>query len=201
MILTLFLIAVTVAVSILAWRQPRWLDALIYWPPAVARGQWWRLFTHGFIHGDGTHLAFNMITLFFFGTVMEQVLTGRIGAVGFLLFYLAGILIAILPSHFKHRHDPHYRSLGASGAVAAVLFAYILIQPWSMLFVMFVPMPAIVFAVVYVGYSLWAERNAPGNINHSAHLWGAAWGVGFLLLLEPRLLPRFLEELLSPPWL
>ena len=197
--ITLALIGITVGISLLAWQRPRLFDALIYWPPAVGRGQWWRLITHGFIHADATHLLFNMITLFFFGTAMERVLVAHVGTVGFVLFYLAGIVIAILPSHVRHRHDHGYRSLGASGAVAAVLFAYILLQPWAMLLVMFLPMPAIAFAAIYVGYSLWAARRAPDNINHGAHLWGAAWGVGFMLLLEPRLLARFLEQLASPP--
>ena len=201
MVLTLGLIGITVGVSLLAWQRPRLFDALIYWPPAVGRGQWWRLVTHGFLHADGTHLLFNMITLFFFGATMERVLVPHVGAVGFVLFYLVGIVVAILPSHLHHRRDQYYRSLGASGAVAAVLFAYILIQPWAMLLVMFLPMPAIVFAAIYVGYSLWAGRQARDNINHGAHLWGAAWGVGFMLLLEPRLLPRFLEQLASPPGL
>lgn len=201
MVLTLGLIGITVGVSLLAWQRPRLFDALIYWPPAVGRGQWWRLVTHGFLHADGTHLLFNMITLFFFGATMERVLVPHVGAVGFVLFYLVGIVVAILPSHLRHRHDQYYRSLGASGAVAAVLFAYILIQPWAMLLVMFLPMPAIVFAAIYVGYSLWAGQHARDNINHGAHLWGAAWGVGFMLLLEPRLLPRFLEQLASPPGL
>lgn len=200
MSVTLIIIAVTVAVSLLAWQQPRWMDALIYHGPAVSRGQWWRLLTHGFIHADGTHLLFNMVTLYFFGRVMELVLTSRVGAAGYLLFYLAGILVAILPTHFKQRHNAFYRSLGASGAVSAVLFAYILLQPWSMLFVMFVPLPAIVFAALYVGYSFWAEHHGRDNINHSAHLWGAAWGVGFLVVLEPRLLPRFLEQLFTLPF-
>jgi len=199
MSINLAIIVVTVAVSLLAWQQPRWIDALIYHGPAVSRGQWWRLLTHGFIHADGTHLLFNMITLFFFGRVMEQVLSARIGPVGYVLFYLVGILVAILPTHWRHRNNPAYRSLGASGAVSAVLFAYILLQPWSMLFVMFVPLPAIVFAALYVGYSFWAERQGADNINHSAHLWGAAWGVGFLVALEPRLLPRFFAELLAFP--
>lgn len=198
MSITLILIGVTVAVSLYAWNQPRVLDKLIYWPPAVERGEWWRLVTHGFIHADGAHLAFNMITLYFFGTVMEQVLIERIGAVGFVGFYLAGIAVAILPSHFRHRGDSRFRSLGASGAVSAVLFAFILVQPWAMLFVFFIPAPAIVFAAVYIGYSIWAERRAGDNINHSAHLWGAAWGVVFLLLLEPRMLGHFFRELLSP---
>ncbi|WP_148253462.1 rhomboid family intramembrane serine protease [Aidingimonas lacisalsi] len=197
-IVTFSIIAITVAVSLMAWRSKSLLDALIYWPPGVSRGQWWRLLSHGFIHADGAHLLFNMITLYFFGTVMEQVLTSRIGLFGFVLFYLTGILVAILPSHIRHRGDPRYRSLGASGAVAAMLFAYILLQPWSMLFVFFLPVPAILFAVVYVAYSFWADRRGGGNINHSAHLWGGAWGVAFMLWLEPRLWQRFLGEVLAP---
>lgn len=197
---TLALIAVTAVVSLLAWQRPRLLDALIYWPPGVRRGEWWRLLTHGFIHADMAHLLINMLVLFFFGSVMERVLTGRIGAGGFLAFYLAGIVLAILPTHFRHLRDTGYRSLGASGAVAAMLFAYILLRPWSTLLVMFVPMPAIVFAVAYVWYSIRADRRSVDNINHGAHLAGAAWGVAFMLLLEPRLLPRFVERLLSPPW-
>lgn len=199
--ITLALIGITVAVSLLAWQRPRLLDALVYWPPAVRRGEWWRLLTHGFIHADGPHLFVNMLVLFFFGSVMERVLTGRIGEVGFLGFYLAGIALAILPTHFRHLRDSSYRSLGASGAVAAMLFAYILLQPWATLLVMFIPMPAIVFAVAYVWYSVWAERRSADNVNHGAHLAGAAWGVAFMLILEPRLLPRFVERLLSPPWL
>lgn len=196
--ITLIIIAFTVVVSIAAWQQPRLLDRLIYWPPAVNRGEWWRLLTHGFIHADGGHLLFNMITLFFFGRVMEQVLVPVIGPLGYVLFYLAGIVVASLPGHFRHRHDTTYRSLGASGAVMAVLFAFILLQPWSMLLVFIVPVPAIIFAVAYVGYSIWAERQSSDNINHGAHLWGAAWGVAFMLWLEPRLLLHFLSQLLHP---
>ena len=200
-VVTYLLIAVTVGVSLAAWQQPRLLWAFIYSPTRVRRGEWWRLLTHGFIHADGAHLFVNMLVLFFFGGVMERVLVGRIGELGFLLFYVSGIVIAILPTHFRHLRDLDYRSLGASGAVAAMLFAYILIQPWSTLLVMFIPMPAIVFAVAYVWYSAWAERRSADNVNHGAHLAGAAWGVAFMLLLEPRLLPRFVDRLLSPPWL
>ena len=197
MTITLLLIIITVIISLLAWQQPRLLDTLIYQGPAVSRGQWWRLLSHGFIHADGAHLLFNMITLYFFGRLIEQVLVARIGAIGFVLFYLAGIVMAILPSHFRHRGDAGYRSLGASGAVSAVLFAFILLQPWAMLLVMFVPLPAIVFAVLNVAYSVWADRRGRGNVNHSAHLWGAAWGVGVLLALEPRLLAQFWARLLQ----
>jgi membrane associated rhomboid family serine protease len=199
--ITLFLIAITAGVSITAWQQPLWMQRFIYSPTAVNRGEWWRLLTHGFVHADGGHLLVNMLVLFFFGSTMERVLTGAVGPVGFVLFYLAGIVIAILPTHYRHRRDALYRSLGASGAVSAMLFAYILLQPWSMLIVMIVPMPAIVFAVGYVWYSVWADRESRDNVNHGAHMWGAVWRVAFMLMLEPRLLPRFVERLLSPPWL
>lgn len=192
---TLVLIVFTASISALAWSRPIWVNQLIYHGPSVAHGQWWRLLTHGFIHADFNHLLFNMITLFFFGRYMEQVLVPHIGALGFVLFYLVGILVAILPSHLRHYRDPRYRSLGASGAVSSVLFAYILLRPWSMLLVMFIPVPAIIFALLYVGYSVWASRHSRGNINHSAHLWGGIWGVSFLVALEPRLIANFLEQL------
>lgn len=198
---TLILIAATVAVSLLAWQRPEWLDRLIYWPPAVARGEWWRLLSHGFVHADGAHLAFNMITFYFFGRIMESVLGGRIAWIGFLLFYLSAIVVAMLPSHLRHRHDPNYRSLGASGAVSAVLFAYILLDPWSTLLVFFIPVPAILFAAAYVIYSVHAMRDPRSRINHGAHLWGGLYGVIFLVVLEPRVLGHFLQALVTPPFL
>lgn len=194
---TLILIILTVIVSFAAWQRPALIDAMILRPPRVWRGELWRLLSHGLIHADGNHLLFNMITLFFFGTVMEQVLAPRIGVLGFVLFYLAGLVVASIPDLLRRRHDHDYASLGASGAVAGVLFAYILLEPWSMLLVFFIPVPAVVFAVAFVGYSLWAEKHARSNLNHGAHLWGAAWGVVFMLVLEPALLPRFLNRLVT----
>ena len=121
-----------------------------------------------------------------------------IGQVGFALFYLSAILVAILPTYLRHRHDPRYRSLGASGAVSAVLFAFILVQPWSLIFVFFLPVPAIVYAVLYVGYSIWMDKHGMDNVNHSAHLWGAGYGVLFTVMMEPRVAGFFLDRLLHP---
>jgi membrane associated rhomboid family serine protease len=194
----LTIILITSLVSLAAMGNPRMIAALIFWPPAVNRGQYHRFVTHGFIHADGGHLLFNMITLYFFGSVMERLFEPYIGMLGYVLFYLGGIVVAMLPSWLRHRHDPAYRSLGASGAVSAVLFAFILIQPWALIFVFFIPVPAIVFAALYVAYSIWAERRARDNINHSAHLWGAAYGVLFTLILEPRVAVQFLERLFNP---
>lgn len=197
--LTYALIAVTVVVSWLAFDRPRLLDRLILWPPAIDRKkQYDRLLTHGFIHADWSHLLFNMITLYFFGRAIERVISQLIGPLGFLLFYLSAIVIAILPTYLRHRHDPHYRSLGASGAVSAVLFAFILLQPWTLIFVFFLPMPAILYAVAYVGYSFWMDKRGGDNINHSAHLSGAIYGVLFMLLMEPRVAGVFLQRLMNP---
>ena len=154
--------------------------------------------THGFIHADFQHLLFNMITLYFFGRLIERFFAAYIGEVGFLLFYLSALVVAILPTYIGHRSDAGYRSLGASGAVSAVLFAFILLQPWSMIYVFFLPLPAIVYGVLYVGYSIWMDRQGRDNVNHSAHLWGAGYGVLFTLLLEPRVGPAFLQGLMQP---
>ena len=196
---TYALIAITCVVSWIAFNNRKLADRLILWPPAIERKkQYDRLLTHGFIHADFQHLLFNMITLYFFGRLVEQVFVAQVGHLGFVLFYLSAIVVAILPTYVQHRHDANYRSLGASGAVSAVLFAFILMQPWSMIFVFFLPMPAIVYAVLYVGYSIWKDHHGGDNINHSAHLWGAGYGILFTLLMEPRAGLAFLGNLLQP---
>jgi len=199
--ITLVLIAVTVLVSWLAFNNPKLLERLILWPPAIdRRKQYDRLVTHGFIHADYGHLLFNMITLYFFGRVVEDWFVSHIGQVGFVLFYLSAIVVAILPTYSRHRHDPNYRSLGASGAVSAVLFAFILLDPWSKIYIFLIPIgvPAIVYAVLYVAYSFWMDKRGGDNINHSAHLSGAAYGVMFSLIMDPSVLGAFLQRVASP---
>jgi len=198
-ILTLLLVAVTAFVSWRAFHDRVLLDRLILWPPAIDRHrQYDRLLTHGFIHADMQHLLFNMITLFFFGRAIEPVFVERIGLVGFVAFYLSAILVAIMPTFLKHRHDSGYRSLGASGAVSAVLFSYILFAPWNLILVFFIPVPAIVYAVIYVGYSIWMDHHGKDNVNHSAHLWGAAYGVLFTVMMEPRVGALFVQRVMNP---
>jgi len=196
---TYLIIAVTCVISFLAFRNEKLISDLILWPPAISRGkQYYRLLSYGFIHADGQHLLFNMITLFFFGRLIEQFVTGYVGTLGFVAFYLSAIVVSILPTYMKNIGNPAYRSLGASGAVSAVLFGFVLLQPWTTIYIFFIPCPAIVYAVVYIAYSIYMDRQNSDNINHSAHLWGAAYGVLFLLAMEPRLFGVFLQALLQP---
>jgi membrane associated rhomboid family serine protease len=197
---TLIFIAVTVVVSLLALKNRRIADRLILWPPAIdKKHQYDRLVTHGFIHADFMHLFFNMFTLFFFGRQVEGFMLRATGAPWvFPLFYLSALVVAILPTYLKHKKDPNYLSLGASGAVSAVLFAFILLAPWSKIFVFVIPMPAILFAILYVAYSIWMDRRGGDRTNHSAHLAGAAYGLMFMLIMAPSLLQNFLYELRHP---
>ncbi|MDA3919840.1 MAG: rhomboid family intramembrane serine protease [Salinisphaera sp.] len=198
MLITILLIAVTCAVSFTCFQNPALLDRLLLWPPAINRGEYHRLLTNAFVHADGQHLLFNMITLFFFGRAIEGFFELYIGVVGFLAFYLAAAVVSVLPSYLSHRQDQGYRSLGASGAVSAVLFVYILLAPWSTIYVFFFPIPAIVYAGLFTAYGMYAGRMGHDHINHSAHLWGAGFGIAFALAMEPRLGPLFINHLMSP---
>ena len=197
--ITLIIIAVTSVVSFMAFKNSRLLNDLLLWPPAITRQrEYHRLVTYGLVHADFGHLLFNMITLFFFGRVMENFFSVWLGAFGFALFYIGGLVVSILPTYLKNRGNPQYRGLGASGAVSAVLFAFILLAPWQMIIVLVLPLPAIVYAVAYTAYSIYMDRRGGGYVNHSAHLWGAAYGVLVTLLVDPRVLPYFLNALQHP---
>ena len=198
--ITLIILAVTCIVSFIALGNSRLMNDLVLWPPAISRQrEYHRLVTYGLVHADFGHLLFNMITLFFFGRVMEGFYASQLGTFGFALFYIGGLVVSILPTYLKNRGNPNYRSLGASGAVSAVLFSYVLLAPWQRIIVFVIPMPAIVYALLYTGYSIYMDRRGQDNINHSAHLWGAAYGVVFTILVGPHwVLPSFLGALSQP---
>jgi membrane associated rhomboid family serine protease len=194
----LLILLITVAVSMLGLSNPRVIHALILWPPAVKKkGEVYRLASYGVVHADLPHLAFNMITLYFFGGPIEAVYLRALGQLGYVWFYAMALIASILPTYLRHRDDAHYRSLGASGAVSAVMFAFILFQPWAGIRLFFIPIdiPAIVFAVLYVAYESWSQRRGQDNVNHSAHLWGAAFGVVFTLVMVPGAGSGFLRQL------
>jgi membrane associated rhomboid family serine protease len=196
---TLIIIALTCIVSYTAFNNAKLMDDWILSPFKAQRNkQYYRYITYGFLHADGMHLLFNMMTLYFFGRVMENFYNSQLGPFGFALFYLGGLIVSVIPSAAQHQKDPRYATLGASGAVSAVLFAFILFQPWTTLLIFFIPCPAIIYAVFYVAYSIWLDKKGGDNVNHSAHLWGAAYGVAVTLVIQPRVLSQFINQLMSP---
>ena len=188
------ILGLTIVISLLGMYQiPDIINKFLFRPYYFLREkQYDTMIMSGFIHADTTHLLFNMITFFFFAFPLEQFLgTGK-----FVALYLAGLVVSHTCTWYKERDNPQYASLGASGAISAVLFAYIVYFPSTMLLVFFIPMPAMVFAFLYVGYSWWASRNANDRINHDAHLCGALSGLGFVAVTDPGAFSRLVSMLL-----
>jgi len=177
---------VTIAASLYGlYRSPQFIERCLFRPYFFLRKQRYEtIVTSGFVHGDFGHLLLNMVTFYFFAFPLES----RIGPARFALLYLLGLIASDLGTYFKHRNDPDYASLGASGAISAVLFAAIVYYPEMKLFIIPipVPIPAPLFAVGYVAYSWWSARQARGRINHDAHLVGALFGIVFVMLTDPQ---------------
>lgn len=165
-----------------------------YW--LLRRRQYDTLLLSGFLHADLAHLFFNMMTFYFFGFPLER----RIGGVMFLVLYVLGLVVSALETYRKHRNNPEYATLGASGAISAVLFASIIFNPNSslMVFPLPIPIPAPLFAVGYLGYTYYSARHPHGRINHDAHLGGALLGLLFVAILEPSAYSDFVNALRLP---
>lgn len=199
--ITLAIIVLTSLISFSAFNNSRLLNALIFWPPAVSiRHQYYRFVTCGLVHADIIHLAFNMLTLFFFGRIMEPWYQGELGLPHYcyLLLYVGALIVANIPTYLKRKDDYNYRSLGASGAVCAVLFAFVLMRPWATLVVVVIRVPAIIYSALFLGYSVYMSRRGGDNINHDAHFWGALFGVVFTIALHPDVVSTFVNELRHP---
>jgi membrane associated rhomboid family serine protease len=180
----LVILVVTIVVSVIGLNSPRVIERSLLRPYLVARRSGYTgLITSGFVHADVSHLVFNLITFYSFGFPLERV----IGTTRFVALYFSALLISGLGTCFKHRNDPAYASLGASGAILGVLFASIIYFPRQRLFILPfpIPIPAPLFAVVYLGYSYYSSRMAKGRINHDAHIFGALTGLLFVLLTDP----------------
>lgn len=201
MMTTYFILIATVLVSIGAFQNGDWWDKSVFYPYLIQRSkEWWRFVTHGFVHADYMHLIFNMLTLFFFGRAVEEAYVGMFGNQWmFPLFYVSALVVAALPDYVKHKDHSWYRSLGASGAVSAVLFSYILLDPWAELRINFIiPIPAILFAVGYLWYSTYMSKQQSDNIAHGAHLFGALYGMLFPMVFHPSIIPYFIEQIQHP---
>ena len=195
MTVTLTIIAITSAVSLTAiYVDPRIQRAGMLIPYRVVRRQtWYELFTAGFLHANFTHLLVNMIVLFFFGIVLEQ----NLGVAHFVALYLSGLLVSSLPSMMNHTDDPNYATLGASGGVESVLFGFIFLFPTeSIYFILLpIPIPAWVFGIAFLAYSVYESKKGAGNINHQAHIAGAIWGILYMLFFVPNGLDHILTIL------
>ena len=202
MTITLAIIAITTLISLYAWNNASFLDSMLLNPVKVLkRGQWYRLLTSGFVHADFGHLIFNMISLYFFGSVIEAVFSALFGESGpfwLLGFYLIAIIVSDIPSLIRHRNKASYNSLGASGGVSALLFAAILFQPRTPVCLYFaICIPGFIFGALYMAFSAYESRRGAGLVNHDAHLFGALFGVLFMILIYPAVLPQFLEQISS----
>ena len=203
--MTLIIIAITSVVSFVAFTNHNLLDQFIFYPPAVRRGQFYRFFSCGLIHADWGHLIFNMIALYMFGELVEAKFVevfDRYGKLVYLAMYVIALAASVIPTYINNRDNYHYRSLGASGAVSAVIFSGIMFSPLMGIGLFFIPVfiPGFLFGLLYLLISGWLDKRGGGSINHSAHIFGALFGVGFtiiacLVFSDYPLLQNFVEEI------
>lgn len=201
MSLTLIIIIVTGIVSYMALNDGNLKFKLIHNPYNVShKNEYYRLLTSGFIHADLMHLILNMFTLYFFGSNIENEFNeyfGNNGPVYFIILYLSGIILSSIPDTIINKNNAYYNSLGASGGVSSIVFASIIISPLSEIMIMPIPIPikAYVYAVLFVAYSIYMEKRQGDNVNHMAHLWGALWGVGFMVMMIPGSFTDFIDQI------
>jgi len=187
--ITITIIVITSIVSILAFQNKSMMERMLFYPPAVRRGEWHRLFTYGLLHADYMHLIFNMFTLYFFATDIERICKGQLGeCVGtlcFIILYISALLVSILPTYFKQRENSSYHVLGASGAVSAMIFAYMLINPMNFMGILFIPvmLPAFLFGIIFMLVSISLDKKEQVGINHSAHITGGVYGLFFMIVM------------------
>ncbi len=193
---TLLLATIVVASLVGLFVAPDLLERNLFRPHwLLPRRQYLTPITSAFLHADLPHLLFNAFTFWAFAFSLER----SIGTPKFLTLYFFGLLVSDLGTWVKQRHDPDYQSLGASGAILAVLFASILYFPQSSIFILPipVPIPAPLFALAYLAFSYYASRQKRGRINHDAHLGGALAGIAFVALTDGAVLVRALKSFVS----
>lgn len=195
--ITYIIIGITVVVSYLCFNNQELFCKLALIPyRTVKKNEWYCLVTHGCVHADMAHLLVNMFTFWSFGTYIESIF-GYLGfgTWGYLGLYFGGMIFASIYDVLKHHNNPYYVSIGASGAVSAILFSSILFDPWSkILLFAIIPIPGIIFGVLYLAYCQYMAKRAGDNINHNAHFYGAVYGFLYPVLLNPSLIKAFLSH-------
>ncbi|MBK9253872.1 MAG: rhomboid family intramembrane serine protease [Saprospiraceae bacterium] len=203
MSITLILVIITCIISIICFSNKPLFEALKHYPVAEYHNkEYYRLISSGFVHGDFMHLFLNMFVLHEFGRYVElyfQTYFGDAqGKIIFLILYIVIIITGDLPTFFKHKENRYFASVGASGAVSGIIFIYILLNPWAMLGLFAViPVPAIVFGVLYLWYSSWASKNNRDMIDHEAHFYGAVAGIILAIALRPAVMGEFVDKLIN----
>jgi len=186
--ITIIIIIITALVSIGGFSNQKIVDDLIFYPPAIThRNQWYRFITCGLIHADVGHLLFNMLSLYLFGRFVEDGFNQIFNENGkwlYLCLYVTSLFVCLLPTYFRNRNNYNYRSLGASGAVSAVVFAGLMLAPDVQVGFFIIPpiIPGFIFGPLYLLVSALLDRKGGTNINHSAHFWGALYGVLFIIV-------------------
>lgn len=200
--ITYFIIALTSLFSILAFQNREIFHKNIFNPYIIKRNnQWHRFITHALLHADWSHLLMNMFVLYSFGRILEnyyfEMLFGSLSGIFYTLLYVGAIIVSSIPSYEKHKNDSYYSSVGASGAVSAVVFSGILIAPTQKIIFLLLPfpIPAVVFGVLYLIYSWYMSKKEADNIGHDAHFWGAVFGIVFTIALKPALIGAFLNQI------
>jgi membrane associated rhomboid family serine protease len=197
------IIIITALVSILSFNDRSLLDKLRFNAFDIKHNrEGWRFFTYALVHADWIHLLVNMYVLYSFGDIVLQILGYHFGykaTVYFLLLYVGGILFATLFDFGKYKEDFSYNAVGASGAVSAVVFASILLYPQGTIYFFFIPfpIPSVIFGILYLVYSAYMSKKGKDNIGHSAHFWGAVFGIVFTIALKPVFATKFLDYILS----
>jgi membrane associated rhomboid family serine protease len=188
-----FIFALTLAASLWAFADENIYARFILNPYTVSRGgRVYTIITSGLIHKDWNHLFFNMLSYFFFAFTLE----GMIGHWQFALLYTLSLILSDLPSIQNHKEDIWYNSLGASGAISAVIFSYIMFDPKAGMYLMFIPIaiPAWIFGILYLVYCHYASKHARDNVNHDAHLFGALSGIIITIALHHNVVNEFIGK-------
>lgn len=202
MMITYIIIAITLLVSIPCFSNRSLFYKLSLSPyNVVHKNQWYRILTHGFVHANYTHLLINMLVFWSFGQNVEMIMnqiSGGDGNAAFISLYVGALIFASIYDLVKHKDNYYYNSIGASGAVTAIVFTSIFFNPWSKIyFFAIIPIPAIVFGVLYLWYESYMSGKKGDNVNHHAHIFGAIYGLLFPIALRPELLSHFINQLLN----
>ncbi len=194
------ILGLTIICSLIGFSNHDFFNKNKFVPYAVARNpkEWHRFITSGFLHADFLHLFFNMYVFYSFGSYLNfvyKIYFEKWGNLLFLALYVSAIAVSHIVTFLKEKNNYGYASIGASGAVSAILYATILIAPQSMMSVMGIPMPAILFGVVYLAIEFFMGRRSGSGINHDAHFWGALYGFVFTGIFKPDLFLDFIEKI------